>query len=143
MNTALVSSIISTVKDLSNLDTAFDKRSSAIRRYIGTIWDLIVPDRTKCSDDWYSNLQRHAEDMVLAYDHCIDAQRLEAMAERGRFASLFPTEDTDALLQQLNLRESQSFRAAQRSEHNLSRLLHEILDCGGDASKVEQATAST
>lgn len=142
MNTALVASIISTVKDLSKLDTAFDKRSSAIRRYIGTIWDLIVPDRTKCSDDWYPNLHRHAEDMVLAFDHCIDAQQLAAQAER-RLASLFSIESTDALLAQLELRDQQAFEAAQRSERAFSRLLHEILDCGGDASKVEQATAST
>jgi len=132
---ALVSSIVTNIKTLGDLDPAFDRRTTAIRRYMGTIWDLIIPDRRKADNGWYPNLLVNAEIMVLAVEHYRDAQRFISRAERlSGEGNVFA--DSDALIRQLELRETAAWDAAHTAERDLSRLLHTILECGGDASKL-------
>lgn len=135
MRLALISNIVDTVRAFGDIDPAFDRRTCAIRKYMGTIWDLIVPDCSKASDNWYQTLLRHAETMVLAYEN---HGAVNALARQTRQLTSPGNvyEASDLLLRQLEIREESSLAAAQQAEHDLSRLLHTILDCGGDASKV-------
>jgi len=142
MNTALVSSIIRNINSLADLPPGLDNRTHAIRRYIGTIWELIVPDCSKADDGWYQSLLRHAETMVVAFEHSNDCSKLSDQAVR-----MFHDNSTFGSCEEFRRvvegRRRMASSVGQQAEHNLSRLLHEILDCGGDASKVPQATAST
>lgn len=142
MNTALVNSIIRNINSLADLPPGLDNRTHAIRRYIGTIWELIVPDCSKADDGWYQSLLRHAETMVVAFEHSNDCSKLSDQAEQMfRDNSIFGS--CREFLLALDSRKRMASSIGHRAEHDLSRLLYLILDCGGDASKVEQATAST
>lgn len=135
MNTALVNSIIRNINSLADLPPGLDNRTHAIRRYIGTIWELIVPDCSKADDGWYRNLLLHAETMVVAFEHSNDCSKLSDQAERMfRENNIFGS--CEEFLRSVEGRRRMASSIGQQAEHNLSRLLHLIIDCGGDASKV-------
>lgn len=143
MNTALVSSIIRNINSLADLPPGLDNRTHAIRRYIGTIWELIVPDCSKADDGWYQSLLRHAETMVVAFEHSNECSKVSDQALRMFREHNFIFGSCEEFLQVVDGRRRFASSVGRRAENNLSSLLHLILDCGGDASKVPQATAST
>lgn len=141
MNTALVSSIIRNINSLADLPPGLDNRTHAIRRYIGTIWELIVPDCSKADDGWYQSLLRYAETMVVAFEHSNDCSKLSDQADR-MYREHWIFGSCEEFIRVVEARRRDISSIGQQAEHNLSSLLHKIIDCGGDASKVEQATAS-
>jgi hypothetical protein len=135
MNTALVSSIIRNINSLADLPPGLDNRTHAIRRYIGTIWELIVPDCSKADDGWYQSLLRHAETMVVAFEHSNDCSKLSDQADRMfRENSIFGS--CEEFLRVLEGRRRLASSIGHGAEYALASLLHLILECGGDASKV-------
>lgn len=141
MNPALVSNIISNINSLADLPTGLEDRTRAIRRYIGTIWELIVPDCSKADDDWYPILLRHAETMVMAFKHSHDCSKLSDQAEQMfRERNIFGS--CEEFLRVVEGRRSMASSIGFQAEHDLFRLLRLILDCGGDATKVPQANAT-
>lgn len=140
MNSALVNSIIRNINLLADLPPGLDKRTHAIRRYIGTIWELIVPDCSKADDDWYQSLLRHAETMVVAFEHSNDCSKLSGQAEQMfREHNIFGS--CEEFLRVVEVRRHCASSVGFQAENDLFSLLHLILDCGGDASKVPQGNA--
>lgn len=135
MNTALVSSIIRNINSLADLPPGLDNRTYAIRRYIGTIWDLLVQDGSKADEGWYQSLLRHAETMVLAYEH---SHRCDTLSDQAQSmtgdGNIF--EASNGFVEALLARRRLASSVGQGAEYALSSLLHLILECGGDASKV-------
>lgn len=135
MNTALVSSIIRNINSLADLPPGLDNRTQAIRRYIGTIWELIVPDCSKADDGWYQSLLRHAETMVVAFEHSNECAKLWDRAEwLNRNSNAFGS--CEDFLRVVEGRRRAASSVGRGAEYALSSLLHLILECGGDASKV-------
>lgn len=143
MNTAFVSNIIRNIDALADLppQAGLNNRTNAIHRYISTIWELIVPDCSKADDDWYQSLLRHAETMVLAFEHSNDCSKLSDQAQHMfRENNIFGS--CEEFLQVVKSRKLMASSIGRSAKNDLSRLLHLILDCGGDASKVPQANAT-
>lgn len=135
MNTALVSSIIRNINSLADLPTGLDNRTHAIRRYIGTIWELLVPDCSKADDGWYQILLRHAQTMVVAFEHSNDCSKLSGQAEQMfRENNIFGS--CEEFLRVVEGRRRAASSIGYGSEYALASLLHLIIDCGGDASKM-------